>query len=242
MAGLGVPNIMDWKPGLSDWCGWGSWDGVNRARSLPSPKAFQVYSDYSDEEEDGPEWSALPTDLAVEPTAEPTAEPAAEPAEEPAEEPGTPSAKRVRLNGFDKHTLKLKIGGKRLEAVDRALHPELHPAKWRRPLPANLDLEPIGWEILSAFEEAQSDRRFNDYPDGTYELVKAETAEYRVVTKLRATGESAGLQDTTVTLKLPLCTRIRTSLLRSRHDIVKAFDRNPPVADAPEGMEVEEVD
>jgi hypothetical protein len=222
---------MDWKPGLSDWCGWGGWDDVRRAHPPPSPKGFQVYSDYSDEE-DGPEWSALPTDLAVGTTAEPTAEPAEEP-------------KRVRQNGFDKHTLKLKIGGKRLEAVDRALHPELRSAKWRRPLPADLDLEPLGWEILSAFEDAQSDRRTNDYPDGTYELVKAETAEYRVQTRLRATGESAGLQDTTVTVKPPLCSRIRTCLLRSRHDIVKAFDRNPPVAEAPEaseGMQVEHVD
>jgi len=237
MAGLGVPNIMDWKPGLSNWCGWGGWDGCNRAHPPPSPKGFQVYSDHSDEE-DGPEWRPLPTDSAV----VPTAAPAAAPTEAPAEEPGTPQTKRVRHNGFDKHTLKLKIGGKRLEAVDRALHPELRPAKWRRPLPAGLDLEPIGWDILTAFEDAQSDRRTNDYPYGCNELVKAETAEYRIVTKLRATGESAGLQDTTVTIKPPLCTRIRTCLLRSRHDIVKAFDRRPPEAKASEEMVVDDVD
>lgn len=237
MAGLGVPNIEARTPGPSNWCGWGGWDGCNRAQPAPSPKGFHIYSDHSDEEEeeDGPEWSPLPTDSAVVPTAAPTEAPT----EAPTAEPGTPPTKRVRHNGFDKHTLKLKIGGKRLEAVDRALHPELHPAKWRRPLPAGLDLEPIGWEILSAFEEAQSDRRSNDYPYGTYELVKAETAEYRVVTKLRATGESAGLQDTTVTIKPPLCTRIRTCLLRSRHDIVAAFDRSPLELGAPEAPERE---
>ena len=74
--------------------------------------------------------------------------------------------------------------------------------------------------------------------------MKAETAEYRVVTKLRATGESAGLQDTTVTIKPPLCTRIRTCLLRSRHDIVAAFDRRRKRTKraALDDFEVEDVD
>ena len=172
----------------------------------------------------------------------PAAAPAEKAAEEPAVASGTPPTKRVRHNGFDKHTLKLKIGGKRLEAVDKVLHPELRPAKWRRPLPAGLDLEPIGWEILTAFEDAQSDRRTNDYPYGCNELVKAETAAYRVVTKLRTTGESAGSQDTTVAIKPPLCRRIRCCLLRSRHDIVRAFDRRPPAPEAVQGMEIEDVD
>ena len=51
-----------------------------------------------------------------------------------------------------------------------------------------------------------------------------------------------GSQDTTVAIKPPLCRRIRCCLLRSRHDIVRAFDRRPPAPEAVQGMEIEDVD
>ena len=82
----------------------------------------------------------------------------------------------------------------------------------------------LGMEVLLAYEAAKAAYKTNVY-DAVMRILNAETTLYRIETKRRKDGKSAGQQDTDVLFELhsPLHKILKKTKLRSVPDIKRAF-------------------
>lgn len=121
-----------------------------------------------------------------------------------------------------------------VKAVKRSAPPNMQPAQGPRkkqaPSPAaaaameGVDLKALGHEILAAFNAAKRMHKRNVYDANNSPILSMGSVLYRVVTKRRMDGVSAGTEDTHVNIYAPLKGAIIGKLpLRSRVTIEKAF-------------------